>query len=250
MLPVNELRRIEECALNASGGMPSLLYDGWLLGFRPGGSKRPRCVNAFHSSTLPLAEKIAHCVAFYRSRGLPPLFRLLPFSQPPELDGALERDGWTAFERTLVQHVDFASLTAPALPEGSIETMPGPEWVAASAPLLGLAGEDLVHAVDREVRHPLSQVGVVIRRDDVVIACGLAKLERGLAGLFSIHTAAEHRGHGLGRAIVAALVAEALRHGARRGYLQVTAANASAIALYRRFGFATAYDYWYRRIES
>jgi len=42
------------------------------------------------------------------------------------------------------------------------------------------------------------------------------------------------------------LLAEAVRRGAREAYLQVTAANAAAIAVYRHFGFVTAYDYWYR----
>jgi len=54
------------------------------------------------------------------------------------------------------------------------------------------------------------------------------------------------RGQGLGRAVVAALLADARRRGARTAYLQVTAQNAAALALYRQFGFDTAYDYWYR----
>ncbi len=49
-------RRLEERALNASGAVPSLVYDGWLIGYRPGPTKRLRCVNAFYASTLPLEE--------------------------------------------------------------------------------------------------------------------------------------------------------------------------------------------------
>src|SRR5947207_9902922 len=92
-----EARRLEELALNASGAFQSLVYDGWLLGYRPGPTKRLRCVNPFYGSTLPVPKKIDYCVEFYRSAGLPPLFRVLPFSQPPELDGALERAGWVRF---------------------------------------------------------------------------------------------------------------------------------------------------------
>jgi N-acetylglutamate synthase len=37
-----------------------------------------------------------------------------------------------------------------------------------------------------------------------------------------------------------------LDRGARRAYLQVVKSNVSAAALYRKLGFADAYQYWYR----
>src|SRR5450631_4554060 len=107
-------RRLEELALNASGAFQSLVYDGWLLGFRPGPTKRLRCVNAFYSTSLPLAEKVDHCVRFYQSVSLPAIFRILPFSQPPELDAYLESLGWSRFERTLVLRADV--LAASQIP--------------------------------------------------------------------------------------------------------------------------------------
>ena len=79
-------RRLEERALNASGAFQSLVYDGWLLGYRPGPTKRLRCVNPFYPSTLPIAEKVAWCSAFYAAANLPLIFRLLPFSEPTSLD--------------------------------------------------------------------------------------------------------------------------------------------------------------------
>src|ERR1700719_4771283 len=88
-------RRLEERALNASGAFQSLVYDGWLLGYRPGPTKRLRCVNAFYSTSLPLAQKVDYCVRFYRSVSLPAIFRMLPFSDPPELDAYLEGRGWS-----------------------------------------------------------------------------------------------------------------------------------------------------------
>ncbi len=78
------------------------------------------------------------------------------------------------------------------------------------------------------------------------MACGLVKFEAGYAGLFAVHTATALRGQGLGRSIVSALLAEAARQGAHSAYLQVTADNAPALALYERFGFTPAYEYWYR----
>ena len=78
-----EARRLEELSLNASGAFQSLIYDGWLLGYRSGPTKRLRCLNAFYSTSLPLADKVDHCVRFYQSVSLPAIFRMLPFSQPP-----------------------------------------------------------------------------------------------------------------------------------------------------------------------
>ena len=62
-----DARRLEEYSLNASGAFQSLVYDGWLLGYRPGPTKRLRCVNPFYASSLPLPEKIACCTAFYQA---------------------------------------------------------------------------------------------------------------------------------------------------------------------------------------
>jgi GNAT superfamily N-acetyltransferase len=244
------LRRIEECSLNASGAFDSLFYDGWLVGYRAGPTKRLRCVNSLHRSSLPLADKIDYCTGFYRAAGLPPLFRLLPFSEPPELDAALDRAGFERFERTLVQHVDFASLAAPEVPRAEVAVVPVPEWVEATADLLDVTVAARAGLRERAAQYPLPQAGVLVARDGVVVACGLLKLERDVAGLFALKTAPAHAGQGLGRAVVAALLAEARRRGAGRAYLQVTAANAAAVALYAHFGFATAYDYWYRGLSA
>ena len=94
-VPLAEARRLEERALNASGAFQSLIYDGWLLGYRAGPTKRLRCVNPFYPSTLPIEEKVAYCTDFYAAAKLPPIFRLLPFSEPASLDAWLEDHGWT-----------------------------------------------------------------------------------------------------------------------------------------------------------
>ena len=239
-------RRLEELSLNASGAFQSLLYDGWLLGYRPGATKRLRCINAFYASTLPLDRKLEHCIRFYESIGLPAIFRMLPFSDPPELDAWLQRAGWETFERTLVQHARLDALPAlPAVP-GKLAVLPMPEWHAAAAGLLTVSAETLAQQMERSRNYPLPHAGAVLERDGEVVACGMLKLEGDHVGLFVVNTAETHRGQGCGRAIVAALLGEAVRLGAHTAYLQVTAANAAALALYRHFGFATAYDYWYR----
>ena len=86
-----DLRRVEESGLNAMQTQRQLFYDGWLLRVSPGKAKRARCVNALFGSTLPLAQKIAHCERVYADAGPPTLFRITPFAAPPDLDAELER---------------------------------------------------------------------------------------------------------------------------------------------------------------
>jgi ribosomal protein S18 acetylase RimI-like enzyme len=244
--PLSLARRLEERALNASGALQSLVYDGWLIGYRPGPTKRLRCVNAFYPSTLPLPEKVAFCTAFYAAAGLPALFRLLPFSQPPGLDRWLDRQGWLAFEPTLVLQSSLAEALQPAPVDDIVMIVDPAAWQPLVAQLLDVDGEDLPRLVERAASYPLPHAGAVIRRDGEVVACGLLKLEADHAGLFALFTAPAWRGYGLGRAVVAALLAEARRRCATTAYLQVTASNAPALALYRHFGFSPSHEYWYR----
>jgi ribosomal protein S18 acetylase RimI-like enzyme len=245
-LPLEDARRLEELALNASGAFRSLLYDGWLLGYRRGPTKRLRCVNPFHPSRLPLDEKVEHCLAFYRRVALPALFRLLAFSHPPELDAYLDRVGFVHFEPTLVQLAELRELRSPALPAIAVEIVDAPHWVEATAKLFDIEPGELPATLERAASYPLPQAGALARVDGEVVAGGLVKMESGAAGIFALATAPAMRGRGIGRAVVTALLEHARHLGAVRAYLQVTSANAAAVALYARFGFRTAYDYWYR----
>jgi GNAT superfamily N-acetyltransferase len=245
-----EARRLEERALNASGAFQSLVYDGWLLGYRRGPTKRLRCVNPFYPSTLPIAEKVEYCTAFYAAAELPAIFRLLPFSEPASLDGWLQDHGWKSFDRTLVLCAELAGVSVVAMPKLAVELVEPPQWEPQVAELLAIPEEALPGYVERAATYPLSHVGALIRCDDEVVACGLVKLEGDHAGLFAVQTAKPWRCRGLGRAVVATLLAEAQRRGARRAYLQVTDDNVPALAVYAHFGFTPAYAYWYRvRLE-
>jgi len=240
-----EARRLEERALNASGAFQSLAYDGWLIGYRPGPTKRLRCVNPLYRSTLPLAEKIEWCARFYATAKLPAIFRMLPFAQPRDLDRALDRAGWREFERTVVQRADLTR-SVRIKSSVSVEIIAPPQWDRAVAGLLELEDEALAAAIERARNYPLPHTGALIRHNGTVAACGLLKIEGDHAGLFAVTTAEALRGRGLGTAVVAALLREARRRRARVAYLQVTADNGAALALYRAFGFTRAYDYWYR----
>jgi GNAT superfamily N-acetyltransferase len=240
-------RRIEESGLNNMHTRRQLLYDGWLLFLLAGKAKRGRSVNAHFVSTLPLADKIAHCEELYARHGLPTLFRMTPFVQPEDLEPELERRGYDDFDTTLVQ---AATLESPPVDSGNSHLQIGAPlieaFVEAVGDMRGSPATQRAAHLERLAQSPLDVYPVVARRDGAPVGAGLLCIDRGLAGVFDVVTVTALHGQGIGTAVISALLTRAWERGVRHAFVQVTAYNAPAVALYRRFGFATVYTYHYR----
>jgi ribosomal-protein-alanine N-acetyltransferase len=77
----------------------------------------------------------------------------------------------------------------------------------------------------------------VIRDAGVMLAYAVFWVTTDEVNLHIIATAPEHRGRGLGRALMAAMHTEAASRGAVSALLEVRVGNAAAIALYAAFGY-------------
>jgi len=239
-------RRVEEVGLNALQTQRQLFYDGWLLRISPGKARRARSVNAHFGSKLPLDVKIRYCERLYRERGLPVLFRMTPFVCPDELPEALAARGYEAFDPTLVQVAPLARPPEPEGGDGFDVTTPSLDAFADAVAMLQDASPEQRDAYyERMINTPQNVRALLAQVDGQAVGVGTVMLEDGLAGIFSMATAAGMRGRGVARAILARLLTWAWEHGAAHAYLQVDAANAPALAVYRKFGFATAYTYHY-----
>ena len=238
-----DARRIEELSLNSSAPPGQLLYDGWILRLLRGKAKRARSVNAVYESKLPLEAKIAYCERLYRAAGVPPLFRITPFSMPSNLDAELERRGYPRFDETAVES---APIDLARLPAGCAEPMELRPWVDAVADLRASPREHRAAHFSRLDGMPLLKRAVAVRVDGKVVATGLAIIEDDCVGVFDIITDAHAQRRGHARTVVSTLLREAWELGARHAYLQVQADNEPARRLYRQLGFAESYMYWYR----
>ncbi|MEO5764692.1 MAG: GNAT family N-acetyltransferase [Casimicrobiaceae bacterium] len=242
---------IEEAGLNALQTQRQLLYDGWLLRVSPGKAKRARSVNAHFGSSLPLDAKIAHCESLYAARDLPALFRITPFVRPAELETALSARGYVAFDPTQVQALALArppefDLAPDLKREVVLESPPIAAFVAAVGEMRASSPEQQAAHLERLAGTPLATHSLLARIDGRPVACGQATLERDLAGVYDMVTANGWQGRGFASLIVAELLTWAWTHGAAHAYLQVNDDNAPARAVYRKFGFATVYEYHYR----
>lgn len=238
-----DARRIEELSLNSSAPPGQLLYDGWVLRLLHGKAKRARSVNAVYASTVALDEKIAYCERLYRAAGLPMIFRMTPFSQPATLERELEARGYQRFESTAVE---AAAIDRSRLDGGEAQPMDLAAWVDAVGALRGSPGAHRTAHLARLEGMPLALRAVAIRSGDRILATGLTIVEDDCAGLFDIITSDEARRQGHARSVVSSLLATAWELGARHAYLQVKEDNEPARRLYRQFGFAESYLYWYR----
>ena len=241
-----DARRIEEAGLNALQTQRQLFYDGWLLRVSPGKARRARSVNAHFGSTLPIADKIAYCERLYRARDLPMLFRITPFVQPASLAQELAARGYAAFDPTFVQVAPLAHPPGHRECDGVDMVTPGIDDFADAVALLQESTREQRDAYNERMSNtPQPARYLMARHEGRVVGVGTAMLEDGLAGIFSMATAPDMRKRGVASALLARLLAWSWEHGASHAYLQVESTNAPAIAVYRKFGFATAYAYHY-----
>jgi N-acetylglutamate synthase len=237
-------RQLERTMFRAWPSFDAVDYDGWVLRFSEGYTKRANSVNPHFGSSLPLAAKIAHCESAYRSRGLPTIFRLTPFSQPANLDTMLAELGYETLDPTLVMTCSLdGALGDEVDPEHIVSA---DQWFASFDNLRQLADSQS----DPHRRIVESSEGghcfVVISVDGEACACGLGVHVDDSIGLFDLFTHEAYREQGFGSSIVRSILGWARHRNARRGFLQVHSQNAPACQLYRHCGFEVAYPYWYR----
>lgn len=244
------MSRVEDAGLNASAPPRQWWIDGWLVRALPGKARRARCINALAPGRLPVAQKMALAAEVYREANLPMIFRLHRFTVPAGLDHELERLGWRLVDHTTVMiRPTLAGLPGHAPADGlRLEPLDGAAFAEAVGALRGTPPEQRASHALRLLHSPVPYRGYALRRDDdgQVMACGQFAREGALVGLYDVFTDPQARGHGLAGLLCERLLSVSAAEGAQVAYLQVDAANAPAISVYRRLGFAAAYGYHYR----
>jgi N-acetylglutamate synthase len=238
------VRAVEERGFNAWPALEVAVVEGWLLRFAEGYSKRANSANALAPTSrlealLPLVETL------FRRHGIEPCVRLTPLADPA--DGVLlDRLGWRHVDESLVMVAPLAGFET-GLPQGlALASTPSQAWIDGYAEASRRADlkRDVLARMLAAIRPEV--VYATLAQDDRPVCFGMAVVERGMVGLFDIATAPQARGRGHGRRLVRSLMGWGRGRGAMQAYLQVTAANAVALALYGSLGFRESYRYDYR----
>jgi GNAT superfamily N-acetyltransferase len=247
------LRRLEEVSQNASRAERGLMLDGWSIGLSPGLAKRSRCVNPFYPSTRPFAENFEAAQAAYAAVKLPCIFRITPFVTDASIDAHLADRGFIRFDTTLVQVLPLGELRIDHLRpvRGTFQLQQN--FALAARWLADMRGDSASEAAALAVRwaHSAAQVEPVFAYDEagIRVARSVTVSESGYVGVFDVGTLESHRNRGHASALLAHQLGTARNGGAHTAYLQVTPENTSR-RIYQRFGFRTAYQYWYRAASN
>jgi ribosomal protein S18 acetylase RimI-like enzyme len=243
-MDINGIKTLERRAFAAWPALRTLTRDGWVLRFADGHTKRANSINPVATGTGDLAARIAAAEAEYANAGLPAVFRVTPLAENG-LDDALAARGYAAFDESLVM--------AGPLPQGAAD----PDVTIDADPIVSGWLADFGRATQADAKSLETLARMFAQR---VTGTGFARLTRngkplafamavpdcGDLGFFEVLTVPQARGQGLARRTLLACCARAAAQGATRAYLQVTAGNASAIALYRKLGLEIVYRYFYR----
>ncbi|MCB0154059.1 MAG: GNAT family N-acetyltransferase [Anaerolineae bacterium] len=243
------IRTIEEQALNAWPARQQLFYDGWVLRFANGYTKRANSVNPLYPGDgRPVAQKIEHCLKLYEAAQMPAVFRLTPLAEPEDLDAQLAARGFVKQSLTSVQIIALEGLSTIASPNFHFWPTFSSAWAAEFERLHGPTANSAAHRAILQAILPSRCFATLTVAE--VVACGLAVLENDRVGLFDIVTAASQRRRGFGQALILNMLHWAKTQGATTAYLQVETGNQPALALYKKIGFRELYRYWYRVQEA
>ena len=258
-------RRVEEASLNAWPALQQLFYDGWVLRFAKGFTKRANSIVPLYPpidrNADNIEQRVRYCENLYAREGLQSIFRLTSINPYPDLDSFLARRGYQLLDPTVVQilHLGAAHPPIPTSSAGRPQDQAPTRFA-----VLGLEPWLDTYALLADVPDPARRLhgailggiqgycgyGVLYAMEDggeVPVACGLAVSESKYVGLFDIITREDKRNLGYGRKLVSHLLDwSQTTAGAEMAYLQMIRSNVPAAALYRSLGFVPLYDYWYR----
>jgi ribosomal protein S18 acetylase RimI-like enzyme len=239
------IRLLEEISLNAWPAFRTTLYDGWVIRFADGFSRRSNSIIPLYPSHQNIPDKIRMCEAMYRGRGQRVVFKLTPACDPPELNLILSDERYRPEAETGVWTLPFLDAPAAPSPDVLLREEFSDEWVSAVCALN--AYEPRHHptfaALTRMIDSP--RAFACIRRGGEIAGCGLGVIRQGFLGIFDIVVGEEFRRQGMGRQIMHSLLDWGRKRSAATAFLQVMTNNPVAMEMYKALGFREEYRYLY-----
>jgi N-acetylglutamate synthase len=238
------VRGLESRLINAWPSFEYQTYDGWILRFAGGYSKRANSATPLVQGATLDDALVDHMVEQFLQADIRPTFRLNGLEHP-DADALLKDRGFLEIEPTRVMVAPIADDCTPDS-DVLLDPQASPAWVRGVSHSYG--GDKNDEALLTQIVSRIRQKAAfaTLHLDERPVAWGLGVAERGYVGLYDLVVAPDLRGIGLGRRIVGSLISWGCMEGAHSAYLQVRAENEIAGSLYSGVGFQVAYEYTHR----
>ncbi len=243
--PHNLIQTIETLSFRALPALEQRDYDGWILRYANGYTRRANSVNPVYSSSDDVEHKIDECESFYADKTNRIVFKMTDAVYPPDLDKILEDKGYRKEAETYVY-------TMSLIGRGTLDDIVriksdlSETWVNHFAQLNNIPDQHKNTLQQMLALIPTRCGFLNLLENGKVVGVALGVVDGDWMGIYDVVVDPAHRGKGYGRIIMEALFAWGVAQGASEGYLQVQANNMIATTLYRSLGFAHQYPYWYR----
>ncbi len=249
--PAPELFEAETGFLDAWPALESRWDGAWVWRFARGYTKRANAIQCQDPADDADAEaRLLRLAALSRDAGIAPVFRQTPLAGPGVI-AALDRLGWTAFEKSRILFLDALTSGHEVGHRVALSLRAGPAWLGPQCRLQNYDAATRRTLADIISRMPDSATGLtVFDRDNSAVASALAVAVGGLAMFTNVVTAPDRRGRGLGKSVMAAALDVMAEAGAKRAAIHVMFGNGPAEALYAGLGFRQIGTYVYRKAPA
>jgi len=233
-LTADDVRAIERLHVRAWPALETANVHGWLWRCSGGGSQRANSVSTVQFSGGDPAAALDDVEARYRARGAAPRFHTFDLTAPSELPEVLQARGYVGSETTITMAKPAAAREPPT--DVDVVDHASAQWREV---YLDAITENR-RAINTKILAaiPRPRAWFACRRGGQVISTGLCVADGAFAVVECMATRTEARRQGAAAAVLAGIEAWAAARGVRALALQAVAANAPAVALYGRAGFA------------
>ena len=240
------IRRLEEISMNSWPSLKNEIYDGWVLRYSNGYTKRANSVIPLYKSSLPIIEKIEMCREKYCSMNLPLIFKITELNS--DVEEVLDNYKFRKIDISIVKMINVNNIQNQIDNNITMSNKLDDEWTDAYFQFSNLQEkEKQLTSIEMLNRIPGSLITSIMKMNQKVLGVGLGIINTNHLGLFDIIVDEKYRRNGYGKEIVLSLLSEAKRRKINTAYLQVVENNLAANSIYEKIGFKDVYRYWYRK---
>jgi len=239
-----DVETFERAGLEAWPGI-DVKWDGnWVRRAAGGYTKRANSAQCFDpNDDTDVEDRIIGASSWLVVRGVKPVFRTTPLSAPA-LNEALDEASWDTIDPSYLYAMELGDHEPDA--ETRLVTVLDQTFLAAQQKLQNYSEATLNAMRALLGAMQVSATGIMVVRDDEVVASGLMAISNGIVITGNVVTDPTRRRQGLAGAMMRTGLHWAKENGAKIAALNVQADNPAAQALYQGLGFAHQYDYHYR----